>query len=326
VSVGTYRTCCNFPAGKNLAIHHASTQAASQDRLLSLTVITQKWCAGKTPLAVPRGAAFRAAGSEPWLWGVPGLDRHAPAIPAYLQAVTMISTSTSGAAISACTQARTGAPAFGSRGPHFVLLHTSAEVLHPDDRLQQPRLVGAVLFENRIDLLQHIRRLSLDVLLVIPRGNAGQVDEAVILHRLRQDRARLGADDLGHEWLPLEKSTHRFLGHDAGSGQGSGPGDQANVSEPSSAGAMCGRRSQVRNHMAAHTTAPASTGICNPTSSEEAPSSPNLPAPAPCVAGAAKCGTTWRRTPRHLPAPVSATPPVPRKRHRPARPSPVRHE
>src|ERR1700730_13869311 len=34
----------------------------------------------------------------------------------YLQAVTMISTSTSGAAISACTQARAGAPSAGNHG------------------------------------------------------------------------------------------------------------------------------------------------------------------------------------------------------------------
>jgi hypothetical protein len=37
---------------------------------------------------------------------------------AYLQAVTMISTRISGAAISACTHARTGAPSFGSHGVH----------------------------------------------------------------------------------------------------------------------------------------------------------------------------------------------------------------
>ena len=106
----------------------------------------------------------------------------------------MISTRTSGAAISACTQARTGAPSLGSHGvdPDLIHLRAVLDGLDPDDRLQQAGIVGAVMLQHGVDLCQQVFGLALDVLLGVAGGDARQVIEAVYFSTAR-DRIAPGS-------------------------------------------------------------------------------------------------------------------------------------
>ncbi len=75
--------------------------------------------------------------------------------------------------------------------PDLVHRVAVANVLEPDLCLQQSRLVGAVLLQQRIDLRQRLLCLAGDVLRQILGGAALQEDEIMILDSLRQDLAGL---------------------------------------------------------------------------------------------------------------------------------------